>query len=1220
MIRHLKHIKLVLPIALLSISTAFGQTESQKQQIIDGYDQNKLSELQQQFAAKSAVSKQKALQMATQKGWEVIKQNEDGTFDELMGVSKAGEPIYYTIYNVAAARSTRANHLHTGGTLGLNVDGQNMTAHVWDGGPTRPTHQEFDGPGGNNRVVINDGVTSLNGNSFHAQHVTGTIVASGVQANAKGMAWQARALTHDWNNDLAEATNAAANGMLISNHSYGFRATLIPDWWFGAYIDDSRDWDQLMYNSPFYLMVNSAGNDGNNNTANAQPLNGSSAFDKLNGTATAKNNLVIANAQDANVAADGTLNSVAINSSSSEGPTDDLRIKPDLAGNGTGVYSTYDNSDAAYNSISGTSMASPNVAGTLLLLQQHYNDLNGNFMRAATLKGLALHTADDAGITGPDAVWGWGLLNAKVAAQAISQNGAESIVDELTLTPGQTYTITVDADGSVPLMASISWTDPAGTVNPGTANLTTPVLVNDLDIRVTQGGSTFLPYRLTGVNSNTLADNNVDPFERITVGSASGSYTITVTHKGSLTNGSQNYSLIVTGLTGQPVVCNATTPTGLGTSSVGATSAGLSWNAVAGATYDVRYRAVGSSGWTTTAVSGTSTTISGLSQSTQYEAQVRSRCPDNSTSGYSSSVTFTTSSSACTGGITAYPYSESFEGNIGAWEQSSADDLNWTVNSGGTPSNGTGPTAATDGSSYIYVEVSGNGTGYPNKRAILTSPCFDLTGESQASLSFDYHMTGNAVGTFDVEASDDNGATWTTVWTRSGDQGANWNAGDVNLNAYAGATLKLRLNAVSGSSWQGDIAVDNVVVSSGAAGDTQAPTIPTGLAASNVTETTLTLTWNASTDNVGVTGYDVYEGGSNLGTVTSTTANITGLVASTSYSFTVVAKDAAGNESAQSSALSVTTSSPPGSGCSGGITGFPYSEGFEGTLGAWSNVGGDDLNWTVNSDGTPSSGTGPSSATEGTSYIYVEVSGNGTGYPTKRAYLNSPCFDLSGLSSAYFNFSYHMFGSTAMGSLDVEASDDDGATWTSVWNLSGNQGDSWQSVSIDLSSYTGGSIQLRLNTLSGTTWQGDIAVDDVSLTSTPPTTDICAGVQPWSSTQTYSAGDQVTYQGSLYEWTGSSWINLGTCGTTNALSFATTASANGPLDFVLYPNPARGGDITIATSRTDVSYQITNLMGQEIDRGRLVNNKINVDDFGAGVYVIKLYSGEENMVLRFVVE
>ena len=76
---------------------------------------------------------------------------------------------------------------------------------------------------------------------------------------------------------------------------------------------------------------------------------------------------------------------------------------------------------------------------------------------------------------------------------------------------------------------------------------------------------------------------------------------------------------------------------------------------------------------------------------------------------------------------------------------------------------------------------------------------------------------------------------------------------------------------------------------------TQRSNNPTSLAASGTTQTTTNLSWTASTDNVGVTGYDIYSGSSLLGNVAGTSANITGLVASTAYTFSVKAKDAAGN-------------------------------------------------------------------------------------------------------------------------------------------------------------------------------------------------------------------------------------------------------------------------------------------------------------------------------------
>lgn len=95
--------------------------------------------------------------------------------------------------------------------------------------------------------------------------------------------------------------------------------------------------------------------------------------------------------------------------------------------------------------------------------------------------------------------------------------------------------------------------------------------------------------------------------------------------------------------------------------------------------------------------------------------------------------------------------------------------------------------------------------------------------------------------------------------------------------------------------------------SGGTTGDTTAPSAPTNLSASGTTSVATTLNWTASTDNVGVTGYDVYSGATLLGNTATTSANITGLTASTTYSFSVKAKDAAGNASASSNVLSVTT-------------------------------------------------------------------------------------------------------------------------------------------------------------------------------------------------------------------------------------------------------------------------------------------------------------------------
>ena len=244
--------------------------------------------------------------------------------------------------------------------------------------------------------------------------------------------------------------------------------------------------------------------------------------------------------------------SVAMSSFSSWGPTDDGRIKPEVVTKGVAVKSPVASSDTADDSYPGTSMASPGVAGVGLLLQQYQYSLFGEYMRAASLKGLIMHSADEAGYDlGPDYSFGWGLVNAQRAATILQSKQAETaIVSELVLNNGGSYTTTLAATGTSPLMVSISWNDPAAIANTSAEiDPTTLYLINDLDIRVTKDGETFYPWTLDPAVPYDPAvrntDNFRDNFEKIQIDSPNGVYTITVTHKGTtLRGGMQNYTLI----------------------------------------------------------------------------------------------------------------------------------------------------------------------------------------------------------------------------------------------------------------------------------------------------------------------------------------------------------------------------------------------------------------------------------------------------------------------------------------------------------------------------------------------------------------------------------------------------------------------------------------------------------------------------------------------------
>lgn len=171
---------------------------------------------------------------------------------------------------------------------------------------------------------------------------------------------------------------------------------------------------------------------------------------------------------------------------------------------------------------------------------------------------------------------------------------------------------------------------------------------------------------------------------------------------------------------------------------------------------------------------------------------------------------------ACNTTISSFPYSEGFESGLGDWAQSSGDDIDWTRTSGGTPSSSTGPSSASAGSFYMYVESSN--PNFPSKAAALNSPCYDF-GNTNPQVSFQYHMYGASMGSLSLQASNDAGNSWVTVWSKSGDQGNSWNAATVDLSTYTGdSEVRLRFYGVTGSSYTGDMSVDDFKIENASSG------------------------------------------------------------------------------------------------------------------------------------------------------------------------------------------------------------------------------------------------------------------------------------------------------------------------------------------------------------------------------------------------------------------
>jgi hypothetical protein len=345
---------------------------------------------------------------------------------------------------------------------------------------------------------------------------------------------------------------------------------------------------------------------------------------------------------------------------------------------------------------------------------------------------------------------------------------------------------------------------------------------------------------------------------------------------------------------------NSVSPTGLTVNMVTPTSAGVSWDAIPSATYDIRYRVIGASSWNeTTNITSNTFNITGLTENTDYEVQVATRCSTTSSS-YSSSENFTTTSAVpCSGSsISSFPYSESFENTLGLWTQDNADDFDWTIQlentgqaNGSTGSASTGPDGASNGNYFLYTEASN--PNFPSKIARLISPCLDFTGRENATFSFDYHMFGSFTGVLTVDVSIDNGTSYATLgdYTLTGEQQSGhtdpWKTQNVDLSLYDGQSIKLRFTATTSSDgtsgWQGDISIDNLGIDSDEVTGSATPVAVCqniGIQLDNTGNATIIAADvdGGSTDDVAITNYSIDINSfdcSNVGTPVNVTLTVT---------------------------------------------------------------------------------------------------------------------------------------------------------------------------------------------------------------------------------------------------------------------------------------------------------------------------------------------------------
>ena len=416
--------------------------------------------------------------------------------------------------------------------------------------------------------------------------------------------------------------------------------------------------------------------------------------------------------------------------------------------------------------------------------------------------------------------------------------------------------------------------------------------------------------------------------------------------------------------------------------------------------------------------------------------------------------------------VSSFPYSESFEKTFGSWSNSLTHQTDWffdSLKSGSTP--GTGPSNASNGNYFLRIESSlpPLGTANAGDSAMLISGCLDLTGATGAYFAFDNHQwsqqgfnQGNPIMRVQVDSS--NSGNWQTLFIQQGNQGNQWNSDTVSLLAYHNKQIRIRFNITTGTTLpqNSDLGLDNIFITKfdPLILNSVAKIDPPNCSSANGSATLFV--------SGGQLPYSfIWANGDTINSRTGLTAGNYGVTISDGFGQIIDTTIRIGG---------------------GLVTNYPYNYDWENGIGDWMQEPlNDDFDWTVNSGGTPSGNTGPFGANTGNNYIYTEAStprANGDS-----AIIYSPCFDLSNLPAPHFNFDYHMRGNSDF-TLQVFADSGDGI-WNQLFNNTGGIGNQWNIDSLGLYYYkekvTRFKIKGTLLAGTGNIWQGDIAIDKVSV-------------------------------------------------------------------------------------------------------------------------------------------
>ena len=524
------------------------------------------------------------------------------------------------------------------------------------------------------------------------------------------------------------------------------------------------------------------------------------------------------------------------------------------------------------------------------------------------------------------------------------------------------------------------------------------------------------------------------------------------------------------------------------------------------------------------------------------------------------------------------------------------------------------------------MKITVNATAGP---FVVTAPntAVSYAGGSTQTITWNVAgTTANGVNcaNVDILISTNGGSTWSTLLAATPNDGTQ----AVTIPNTPGTQNRIMIKGTNHIFF--DVSNTNFTITAGTS-DTIAPSTPTNLTASGTTQTSTNLSWTASTDNVGVTGYNVYRGTTLLTTVTGTTYTATGLTASTAYTFTVRARDAAGNLSAASNTANVTTLANTTDTTAPSTPTLSAS----GTTQTSTN-----LSWTVSTDNVGVTGyniyrgTTLLTTVTGTTYTVTGLTASTAYSFTVRA--RDAAGNLSAVSNTVNVTTLANTTVTYCASQGNSTADEriGRVQFGTINNAStGTAGyENFTSISTNVVRGTSNTITIT-PTWTGTVYSEGYAVfidynndgdftdsGETVFTRTATTATPVSGSFTIPSTTTLGAKRMrvsMKYNGVPTSCEAFSYGQVEDY-TINVTSSAKEINPTTPLTFSLYPNPVKGDVLNISDFEGEASFRIFSAVGQELGNGKVVNNTINVGDLATGTYMIEVTTANGTNMKRFI--